>query len=139
MTKRNHDLAGSHISQIIVGRVERAEEGAPRGDKQIPGGKHNAEGADGGVHRIYTEGSRQDGELAGKAKTGRAELVGSLVARRALDAGIKQVVFDRGGYRYHGRVKAVAEAARHLGSLSAGRGTRQQRSAWPGPGASGGP
>lgn len=54
-------------------------------------------------------------ELAGRAKIGRAELVGSLVARRAIDKGIKEVVFDRGGYQYHGRVKAVAEAARQLG------------------------
>ena len=54
-------------------------------------------------------------ELAGKVKTGKAELVGSLVARRALDKGIKEVVFDRGGYQYHGRVKAVAEAARQQG------------------------
>ncbi len=55
------------------------------------------------------------GEVGGKAKTGRAELVGSLVAKRALDNGIKQVVFDRGGYKYHGRVKALAEAARQGG------------------------
>ena len=49
------------------------------------------------------------------AKTSEAELVGSLVAKRALCQGIKQVVFDRGGYKYHGRVKALAEAARSQG------------------------
>jgi large subunit ribosomal protein L18 len=54
-------------------------------------------------------------ETAGKAKAARAELVGSLVAKRALSNGIKQVVFDRGGYKYHGRVKALAEAARKAG------------------------
>ena len=54
-------------------------------------------------------------ELEGKTKTGRSELVGSLVARRALEKGIKQVAFDRGGNRYHGRVKALAEAARKEG------------------------
>ena len=54
-------------------------------------------------------------ELDGKAKTARAGLVGSLVARRALAKGITAVVFDRGGYRYHGRVKALAEAARQGG------------------------
>ena len=54
-------------------------------------------------------------KLGGKAKTGRAELVGSLVSKRALDQGIKQVVFDRGGYKYHGRIKALAEAARKGG------------------------
>ncbi len=44
-----------------------------------------------------------------------ARKVGELVARRALDKGIKQVVFDRAGYAYHGRVAAVADAAREAG------------------------
>ena len=56
-----------------------------------------------------------NGEAKGKNKTAKAELVGSLVAKRALDKGINQVVFDRGGYKYHGRVKALAEAARKEG------------------------
>ncbi|MBI2849518.1 MAG: 50S ribosomal protein L18 [Chloroflexi bacterium] len=51
----------------------------------------------------------------GKSKTGKSELVGALVAKRALSQGIKQVAFDRGGFRYHGRVKALAEAARQAG------------------------
>jgi len=51
----------------------------------------------------------------GKTKTAKSELVGSLVAKRALSQGIKQVAFDRGGYKYHGRVKALAEAARRDG------------------------
>jgi large subunit ribosomal protein L18 len=45
-------------------------------------------------------------------KTEQAKLVGGLLAERALRKGVKQVVFDRGGYKYHGRVKALAEAAR---------------------------
>jgi len=53
--------------------------------------------------------------VVGKVKAARAELVGSLVAKRALSKGINQVVFDRGGYKYHGRVKALAEAARREG------------------------
>ena len=55
------------------------------------------------------------GEANGKVKTAKAELVGTLVAKRALREGINQVVFDRGGYKYHGRVKALAEAARQEG------------------------
>jgi len=55
------------------------------------------------------------GELDGKMKKAQAELVGLLIAKRALPKGIKQVVFDRGGYKYHGRVKALADAARQGG------------------------
>jgi large subunit ribosomal protein L18 len=50
-----------------------------------------------------------------KNKKQRAELVGALIAKCAQDKGIKQVVFDRGGYKYQGRVKALADAARGAG------------------------
>jgi large subunit ribosomal protein L18 len=53
--------------------------------------------------------------LAKKTKTEQAKLVGSLVAERAQKKGIKKVVFDRGGFRYMGRVKALADAAREAG------------------------
>ena len=53
--------------------------------------------------------------LTGKSKLEKSQAVGELIARRAREAGITRVVFDRGGYRYHGRVKAVAEAAREGG------------------------
>ncbi|HEX6144396.1 MAG TPA: 50S ribosomal protein L18 [Geminicoccaceae bacterium] len=49
------------------------------------------------------------------ADTGAAAKVGQLLAERARAAGIEAVVFDRGGYRFHGRVKALAEAAREAG------------------------
>jgi large subunit ribosomal protein L18 len=54
-------------------------------------------------------------ELDGKNKTGRSGLVGMVLAKRALAKGITQVAFDRGGFKYHGRVKALAEAARKEG------------------------
>ena len=54
-------------------------------------------------------------KISGKKKTEVAEQVGSLVAQRALDKGIKKLAFDRGGYEYHGRIKALAEAARKAG------------------------
>jgi len=50
-----------------------------------------------------------------KNKKQMAELVGTLIAKRAQEKGIKQVVFDRGGYKYQGRVKALADAARGAG------------------------
>ncbi len=58
-------------------------------------------------------------ELAGKSgkggNTAAAALVGKRVAEKAMKAGITEVAFDRSGFRYHGRVKAVAEAAREAG------------------------
>ncbi|MFH1485335.1 MAG: 50S ribosomal protein L18 [Chloroflexota bacterium] len=55
------------------------------------------------------------GEVSGKKKTEVAQLVGALLAQRAVEKGITKVVFDRGGYKYHGRVKALADAARKGG------------------------
>jgi large subunit ribosomal protein L18 len=56
-------------------------------------------------------------ELRGKtgANVEAAKTVGKLVAQRAIEKGVKDVVFDRGGYRYHGRIKALGEAAREGG------------------------
>ena len=56
---------------------------------------------------------------AGKtgANVDAAKAVGKLLAERAVKNGVKEVVFDRGGYLYHGRVKALAEAARESGFL----------------------
>ena len=55
------------------------------------------------------------GQLDGKTKTEQAKIVGTVVAKRAIDKGIKQVVYDRGGFKYHGRVKALADGAREAG------------------------
>lgn len=55
------------------------------------------------------------GELGELKKTEQAKRVGEMLAKRALEKGVKQVVFDRGGYKYHGRVKALAEGARSAG------------------------
>jgi len=60
-----------------------------------------------------------DKDLRGGLKTGSdaeaAVKVGKLIAERAVAAGIKDVIFDRGGYRFHGRVKALADSAREAG------------------------
>ena len=60
--------------------------------------------------------SREKDILAQKVnKVEKSKLVGSAIARKASDLGLKDVIFDRGGYLYHGRVKAVAEGAREGG------------------------
>jgi len=61
--------------------------------------------------------STREAELKGKAGNGvdGAKTVGAAIAKRALAKSIEQVVFDRGGYLYHGRIKALADAAREVG------------------------
>ena len=56
-----------------------------------------------------------EAQVQGLTKTEQASVVGQVLAERALGRGIRQVVFDRGGYKYHGRVKALADAAREGG------------------------
>jgi large subunit ribosomal protein L18 len=65
-------------------------------------------------HTVVAAGSTEKDSKNGGNVAGAKE-VGKLVAERAKDKGIKAVVFDRGGYQYHGRVKALAEAAREAG------------------------
>ena len=69
--------------------------------------------------RTVVAASTLDKDLKGALKKGSdleaAQAVGKLVAERALKAGVTDVVFDRGGYLYHGRVKALADAAREAG------------------------
>jgi large subunit ribosomal protein L18 len=54
-------------------------------------------------------------QVAGLNKTEQAKAVGKRLAEKALSSGVTQVVFDRGGYLYHGRVKALADASREAG------------------------
>jgi large subunit ribosomal protein L18 len=83
-------------------------------------GKHiYAQVIDDGAGRTVAAASSIEKDLRGSLKTGAdkdaATTVGKLVAERALAAGVSKVVFDRGPYLYHGRVKALAEAAREGG------------------------
>ncbi|NKB59195.1 MAG: 50S ribosomal protein L18 [Alphaproteobacteria bacterium] len=74
---------------------------------------------DDGAGQTVAAASTLDEAIAGKVKTGAdkdaAVAVGKLIAERAKEAGVEKVVFDRGGYRFHGRVKALADAAREAG------------------------
>ena len=69
--------------------------------------------------RTLTSASSLEKQLRNSLKTGAdkeaATKVGTLIAERAKNAGVEAVVFDRGGYKYHGRVKALADAAREAG------------------------
>lgn len=68
--------------------------------------------------RTLASASTLDPEIKGKVPGGNieaAKAVGALIARRAQEQGLKTAVFDRGGYLYHGRVAALAEAAREAG------------------------
>jgi large subunit ribosomal protein L18 len=56
-----------------------------------------------------------EGELRGLGRMEQARRAGGLLATRAAEAGVQEAVFDRGGYQYHGRVKALAEGAREAG------------------------
>jgi large subunit ribosomal protein L18 len=85
-----------------------------RSSKQI-----YAQVIDDGRGHTLASASSMEKDTRGKLKTGAnveaAAEVGRMIAERAVQAGVKQVVFDRGSYLYHGRVKALAEAAREGG------------------------
>ena len=85
-----------------------------RSSKQI-----YAQVIDDGAGKTLAAASSLEKDLRASLKTGAdtaaAKAVGDLVAKRALEAGVKAVVFDRGAYIYHGRVQALADAAREAG------------------------
>ncbi|HYM68776.1 MAG TPA: 50S ribosomal protein L18 [bacterium] len=74
---------------------------------------------DDGEGRTLATASTLDPEIRAQAeaanKSAACKIVGQLIARRAQERGVRRVVFDRGGYLYHGRVRAVAEGAREGG------------------------
>ncbi|MDR7522144.1 MAG: 50S ribosomal protein L18 [Armatimonadota bacterium] len=98
----------------LVGRATRPRLSVYRSLKQI-----YAQLIDDETGRTLAATSTLDPEVrplvAGKTKVEAARVVGQILAQRALASGITRVIFDRGGYRYHGRVQALAEAARAAG------------------------
>lgn len=78
-----------------------------------------AQVVDDSTHQTIASASTVDKELKGKVKSGgnieAATLVGELIGKRAVDKGVEKIVFDRGGYQYHGRVAALADGARKAG------------------------
>ena len=100
-------------------KAEKAEKGA-KGEKAEKGGKAEKgekKGAEKAPEKAPEKAAKK-APVATKAAGGNvagAKLIGKAIAARAKEKGIKQVVFDRGGYIYHGRVKALADAAREAG------------------------
>jgi large subunit ribosomal protein L18 len=104
-------------------RVRRAVKAAATGRPRLSvfrSSKHiYAQVIDDAAGRTLAAASSLEKDMRGSLKTGAdvaaAAAVGKLVAERAKEAGVGKVVFDRGAYIYHGRVKALAEAAREAG------------------------
>ncbi len=100
------------IRKVVKGTAERPRLSVFRSNKQI----YVQLIDDLKGHTLVSASSRL-AEIANKkvTKTEQAKLVGELLAKKALEAGITSVVFDRNGYLYHGRVKSLADAAREGG------------------------
>ena len=102
------------VRKKVVGTSERPRLNVYRSLNNI-----YAQVVDDTAHATLVAASTIDKELKEKVKTGgnidSAKMVGELIAKRAKDKGVEKVVFDRGGYQYHGRVKSLAEAAREAG------------------------
>ena len=100
-------------------KLRRLASGRPR-LSVFRSGKHiYAQIIDDNEGKVLACASTTEKEIRGELKTGAdkdaAGFIGKNVAERALAVGVKEVVFDRGGYKYHGRVKALADAAREGG------------------------
>ena len=108
--KKRHN----RVRKKVVGTPEKPRLNVFRSVNQI-----YAQLIDDYAGKTITCASSLDKELKGKIKSGgnidAAKVVGKLVAKRASEKGLRKIVFDRGGYLYHGRVKALADAAREGG------------------------
>jgi large subunit ribosomal protein L18 len=98
------------VRSKVVGTAARPRLAVYRSNRGIA-----AQVIDDAAGRTLAAASSQDKTLAKATRGESPAAVGKLVAERAKDAGVATVVFDRGGYLYHGRVKALADAARENG------------------------
>ena len=108
--KRRSERTRRRLKAVANGRLRLS---VHRSDKNI-----SAQIIDDAQGVTVAAASSLEGEKGKKAKgsdTAAAAMIGKLIAERAIEKGVKDVVFDRGGYIYHGRVKALAEAAREAG------------------------
>jgi large subunit ribosomal protein L18 len=100
------------VRKVVTGTTERPRLSVFRSNKQI-----YAQLIDDATGVTITAASSRDTEIASQKvnKVEQAKLVGLALAKKASAAGISSVVFDRGGYLYHGRVKSLADSAREGG------------------------
>lgn len=100
-------------------QIKKVANGRPRLSVHRSSKHIYAQVIDDSTGRTLAAASTLEKDLKGSLKTGAdqaaASAVGKLVAERTVAAGVKDVVFDRGAYIYHGRVKALADAAREVG------------------------
>ena len=98
------------VRRRVIGGAERPRLSVFRSNKQI-----YAQVIDDAIGHTLASASSIEGANQNDGKLDAAKTVGTTVAKRAMEQGVNSVVFDRGGYRYHGRVKALADAARAEG------------------------
>ena len=113
LTKSNRRLRiKRRIRKVVTGTADRPRMSIFRSNKEI-----YAQLVDDTTGQTILSASSREKEVASKkvAKLEQASLVGKLVAEKATKAGITTVSFDRNGYLYHGRVKAIADGAREGG------------------------
>ena len=111
-TRELREKRHARIRKKVFGTSERPRLSVFRSLKNI-----YAQVVDDSTRTTLASASTLDAELKGTtgAKVDAAKAVGSLVAKRAIEKGVKRVIFDRGGFKYHGRVKSLADAAREAG------------------------
>jgi len=112
--KQAHLRRKSRVRRKVSGSLERPRLSVFRSGRHIYGQiVIDVQGRT--VIEASTLAKELEAELKAKNKIDQAKLVGKLLAKRALEKGIDKVVFDRNGFLYHGRVKALADAAREGG------------------------
>jgi len=113
-TQESRDRRHRRLRVKVKGTPERPRLNVHRSLEHI-----YAQVIDDTVGRTVVAASTLDNEVKkaidGKPKAEQAKIVGQIIANRAKDAGVTKVVFDRGGNKYHGRVKALADGAREAG------------------------
>ena len=116
--KLSRDLHRQRVHQRVRRRVEGTPE-RPRLSVYRSLGHIYAQVIDDRSGKTLVSASSIDAEtkknLKGGGNIAAAKVIGKTIAQRAKSAGVSKVVFDRGGYKYHGRVKALADAAREAG------------------------